>query len=209
MREPRAFLFDEPLSNLDAQLRAGTRAELARLHRRLDATMLYVTHDQVEAMTLGDRVAVLRGGALQQVDTPDALYRRPANAFVATFIGSPAMNLLRGTIRCEGDTCRFQGSGLSIALSPAASSHRDRTVLLGIRPHDLALRDQPEALRLTVTLVERLGNEQILHLALPEGGELLAAARADPPIQPGDVVPLGIPTAAVHLFDSATADRLA
>jgi multiple sugar transport system ATP-binding protein len=209
VREPRAFLFDEPLSNLDAQLRAGTRAELARLHRRLGATMVYVTHDQVEAITLGDRVAVLRGGVLQQVDTPDALYRRPANAFVATFIGSPAMNLLRGTLRCEGDKCRFQGSGLSIPLAPGTSPRSNAGVLLGIRPHDLALSDQPEALRLPVTLVERLGNEQILHLALPQGGELLAAARADPPIQTGDVVPVGIPAGAVHLFDSETADRRA
>ncbi len=209
VREPRAFLFDEPLSNLDAQLRAGTRAELARLHRRLAATMLYVTHDQVEAMTLGDRVAVLRDGALQQVDTPDALYRRPANAFVATFIGSPAMNLLRGTIRCTGEHCRFEGSGLSIALSPAASSHRDRTVLLGIRPHDLTLSDEPEALRLSVTLVERLGNEQILHLALPDGDALLAAARSEPPVQPDDVVPVGVPTAAIHLFDRTTSQKLA
>src|SRR5881398_1735238 len=114
VREPKAFLFDEPLSNLDAQLRVETRAELARLHRRLTATMVYVTHDQVEAMTLGTRVAVLKDGVLQQVAPPMELYRRPINQFVAGFIGSPAMNFIRGTITRDNGHARFSAPGVTI-----------------------------------------------------------------------------------------------
>ena len=127
VREPKAFLFDEPLSNLDAQLRVETRAELARLHRRLAATMVYVTHDQVEAMTLGTRVAVLKDGMLQQVAPPMELYRRPQNRFVASFIGSPSMNFVRGEVeRTSGDVMRFEAPGFSVTL-PRGASPKSRT----------------------------------------------------------------------------------
>src|SRR5690349_3541114 len=139
VREPKAFLFDEPLSNLDAQLRVETRAELARLHRRLAATMVYVTHDQVEAMTLGTRVAVLRDGMLQQVAPPMELYRRPANQFVASFIGSPSMNFVRGAISRDGGLPRFTApGGLTIAVPTGLPAH-EGPAILGVRPHDIVL----------------------------------------------------------------------
>src|SRR5690348_7780254 len=129
VREPKAFLFDEPLSNLDAQLRVETRAELARLHRRLGATMVYVTHDQVEAMTLGTRVAVLKDGTLQQVAPPMELYRRPLNQFVASFIGSPSMNFVEGSISRENGRAQFNASGISIPV-PASMAVREGAVIL-------------------------------------------------------------------------------
>src|SRR6266568_3109174 len=146
VRKPDVFLFDEPLSNLDAKLRVQMRREIARLHRELRATMLYVTHDQAEAMTLGDRIVVLNGGAVQQIDTPLATYRRPRNTFVAGFIGSPAMNLLPGAIvrhggaggalefRAEGDAFSL---GLPLAWQRALGNAEGRPVILGIRPEDL------------------------------------------------------------------------
>src|SRR5690348_5553316 len=142
VREPKAFLFDEALSNLDAQLRVETRAELARLHRRLGATMVYVTHDQVEAMTLGTRVAVLKDGVLQQVAPPMELYRRPRNQFVASFIGSPSMNFVRGSIERENGRARFIAPGFTIPLADGAM--RPGAVVLAVRPHDLALGGTPD-----------------------------------------------------------------
>src|SRR5688572_14315509 len=131
VREPRAFLMDEPLSNLDAKLRVSMRAQLGRLHERLGVTTVYVTHDQVEAMTLGDRVAVMRRGVLQQCDTPQALFARPANLFVAAFIGSPAMNLVEAEV--NGSEARFGACRLAL---PAGARLPGR-VILGLRPHDL------------------------------------------------------------------------
>ena len=161
VREPKAFLMDEPLSNLDAKLRVHMRAELQRLHERLGTTTVYVTHDQVEAMTLGDRVAVMRDGILQQVDTPQNLYRHPANLFVAAFIGSPPMNLVEATVR--GDRVAF--AGFDIPIQPGALAAFDgRTVILGIRPSDIedhALwhgEDLP-TIDVTVDVTEELGSE--------------------------------------------------
>jgi len=132
VREPQAFLMDEPLSNLDAKLRVGMRAELARLHERLGVTTIYVTHDQVEAMTLGQRVAVMRTGRVQQVDTPQALYDSPVNLFVAAFMGSPSMNLVRAEV--DGDAVSF--AGFRIPLDAERRPRRDGTVILGIRPQE-------------------------------------------------------------------------
>ncbi|HEY7237379.1 MAG TPA: ABC transporter ATP-binding protein, partial [Gemmatimonadaceae bacterium] len=157
VREPKAFLFDEPLSNLDAQLRVETRAELARLHRRLGATMVYVTHDQVEAMTLGTRVAVLKDGMLQQVAPPMELYREPQNQFVASFIGSPSMNFVRGAIQRDGGRLRFVAPGFSLAL-PDGRTMREGPVVVGVRPHDIALDGlDSTGARGVVSLVEPLG----------------------------------------------------
>ena len=161
VRQPAAYLMDEPLSNLDAKLRVAMRAELARLHEQMGVTTVYVTHDQVEAMTLGSRVAVLRGGVLQQCDTPETLFERPANAFVAGFIGSPAMNLLEGTV--TGDAVRFGAE--SLALAPEVAERvGERDVILGIRPTDFLLAGpdvDPALPRLRVVpdVVERLGSE--------------------------------------------------
>jgi multiple sugar transport system ATP-binding protein len=163
VREPKAFLMDEPLSNLDAKLRVSMRAELARLHERLGVTTVYVTHDQVEAMTLGQRVAVMRDGVIQQVDAPQNLFHRPRNLFVAAFIGSPAMNLVEA--RIDGGLVRFAGIELPLpGGSPLAGS--DREVILGLRPSDFehgatAARDWPR-IRVKPDVVEQLGSETYL-----------------------------------------------
>ncbi len=162
IREPVAFLMDEPLSNLDAKLRVQMRAELARLHDRLRTTTVYVTHDQVEAMTLGDRVAVLRDGLLQQVDTPQRLFARPVNLFVAAFVGSPPMNLVEGTV--EGGAISFAGFHLPLGERTNLSSWEGRTVIVGIRPSDLEDADLWAAsgasvLDVEVDITEELGSE--------------------------------------------------
>jgi multiple sugar transport system ATP-binding protein len=180
VREPAAFLMDEPLSNLDAKLRVGMRAELARLHERLGVTTIYVTHDQVEAMTLGQRVAVLRDGVIQQVDTPQSLYARPDNLFVAAFIGSPAMNLVEATV--AGDRVSF--AGLELPVDPERRPSRDGDVILGIRPEefeDASLADPGlPAIEVRALVLEELGSDS--HVIFPieaprvEAEELKAAA---------------------------------
>ena len=162
IREPVAFLMDEPLSNLDAKLRVQMRAELARLHDRLRTTTVYVTHDQVEAMTLGDRVAVLRDGLLQQVDTPQRLFARPVNLFVAAFVGSPPMNLVEGTV--EGGAISFAGFHLPLGERTNLSGYEGRTVIVGIRPSDLEDADLwatsgATVLDVEVDITEELGSE--------------------------------------------------
>jgi len=169
VREPRAFLMDEPLSNLDAKLRVQMRAEIARIQRDLKVTTIYVTHDQSEAMTLGDRVAVMRKGELQQLDSPQALYRRPINLFVAEFIGSPAMNLVEAEV-ADGRV-RFGDHGLPADEHPGLRDYEGRKVALGIRPEDLedaALSDAPPEHRLPVTidLREDMGSEIFLHFSI-------------------------------------------
>ena len=178
VREPEAFLMDEPLSNLDAKLRVEMRAEISRIQRDLRATTIYVTHDQTEAMTMGDRVAVMRGGFLQQVDSPQNLYDHPANLFVAEFIGSPAMNLVQGTLvrRDEGLAVRFGEYELKVAESsvmkrPALASYVDRDVVVGIRPEDMGdadLRESPadESLEVVTDLRENMGAEVFLHFSV-------------------------------------------
>jgi multiple sugar transport system ATP-binding protein len=213
VREPLAFLFDEPLSNLDAQLRVETRVELSRLHRQLAATMVYVTHDQSEALTLGDRIAVLRDGVLQQVASPMELYSRPANRFVGGFIGSPAMNFLEGTLEAEEGSGErdgrftFTGNGLSVSVrGDMAGSSR---VVLGVRPQHLeVVADGEETVRAEVTLVEPMGNEQIVYVSLPGGERLVAVALPEPPIRPGTIVALRVRGDAVHVFDASSGARL-
>ena len=211
VREPKAFLFDEPLSNLDAQLRVDTRAELARLHRRLGSTMVYVTHDQVEAMTLGTRVAVLKEGVLQQVAPPMELYRRPLNQFVAGFIGSPAMNFVTGALHRDGATVAFRSPGLHLPLAPLANGVVPSAgeVVLGIRPQDLELgRAGNGASRAVVSLVEPLGSEQIVHLTIEGDRDLIAVVGADTTPRVDDVVTVHVPPAAAHFFDPGTGVRL-
>jgi multiple sugar transport system ATP-binding protein len=163
VREPQAFLMDEPLSNLDAKLRVGMRTELARLHERLGITTVYVTHDQVEAMTLGQRVAVMRGGEIQQVDAPQNLYRNPANLFVAAFIGSPSMNLVEA--RIEDGHASFGGYRI-----PLSRHVPDGNVILGVRPQDFedaALADPSlPSIEIEVAVVEELGSETHAHFRI-------------------------------------------
>ena len=211
VREPLAFLFDEPLSNLDARLRVGTRAELARLHQRLGATMIYVTHDQTEAMTLGTRVAVLHDGMLQQLAPPMTLYREPANLFVAGFIGSPGMNVLSGRIRATDSATVFEGHGLR--LDVVAADRRERDVVLGVRPHDLSIgppggESDTSHLSARVWLVEALGSEQIVHVSAGDLHDLLIVVPADRNYRIGESVSVRPATAALHFFDRESGIRV-
>jgi len=210
VREPRAFLFDEPLSNLDARLRLETRAELSRLHRRLGATMIYVTHDQVEAMTLGERVAVLKDGALQQVAPPMELYKQPANRFVAGFIGSPAMNFIEGTLRRDGDDCVFASPSLTLPV-PCAPTDGDR-VVFGVRPEHITLgaseADGGTVVQGAVALIEPIGGEQIVHVTLADGAGLVATAPPDVPVAVDENVSLHIAFDRVQLFSARDGRRL-
>jgi multiple sugar transport system ATP-binding protein len=212
VREPLAFLFDEPLSNLDARLRVETRAELARLHQRLGTTMVYVTHDQVEAMTLGTRVAVMHEGALQQVAPPMTLYREPATTFVAGFIGSPAMNFLRGRVDWSaGDKGRFAGEGLTLEVAARDGVRRATgEIVLGVRPQRLSLvaPDGAADWRGTVWLVEAHGNEQVVHLKAESVEDLVLVAPPDAAVRIGEEVGIDVSRGAVHLFDGATGAAL-
>ena len=224
VREPRVFLFDEPLSNLDAKLRTQMRTEIARLHNRLEATMIYVTHDQVEAMTMGDRIVVLEAGRVQQVDVPLGLYERPANRFVAGFIGSPTMNFIEGRVVRDGNPgFRARDGTLTLAL-PAGFAAPDpegsgREVVLGIRPEDLTLagrtnedaetptpRDGSRA-RFILELLEPMGNEVFVYA---RAGELPVVARVPPQDLPerGAEIDLRFDLSKAHFFDAATGERL-
>jgi multiple sugar transport system ATP-binding protein len=208
VREPLAFLFDEPLSNLDAQLRVETRVELARLHRQLGATMVYVTHDQSEALTLGDRIAVLRDGALQQVASPMELYARPANRFVAGFIGSPAMNFVEGNLSDSGGRgATFTGEGITVDVR--VDRQPGNRVVLGVRPQHLeVVADGEGTIRAEVAIVEPMGNEQIVYSTLPGGKRLVAVAAPEPAIEPGSQVTMMVKADSVHLFDAETGARI-
>ena len=178
VREPDVFLFDEPLSNLDAQLRTEMRIELAELHRRLGATMIYVTHDQVEAMTLGHRIAVMNAGRIVQIDAPRRVYERPADTFVARFIGAPAMNLLPGVV-ADG---LFKGSGVTLPL--LADHHVGGAVTLGLRPEALSRAPGAGAVRGTLRLVEHVGADAYLHVDVGGSAVIARAPRLseDPPV---------------------------
>lgn len=174
VREPKVFLMDEPLSNLDAQLRVQTRTQIATLQRRLKTTTVYVTHDQVEAMTMGDRVAILKDGVIQQADTPDNLYQAPANAFVAGFIGSPSMNLFEVTV--TGGAADINGYAVSVPPETAAKA-TDGKLIVGVRPEDLKLSDS--GIPMTVQLVEALGPDTYVYGSLPmAGGPTTVVSRA-------------------------------
>jgi multiple sugar transport system ATP-binding protein len=217
VREPQVFLMDEPLSNLDAKLRVSTRTQIAALQRRLGTTTVYVTHDQVEAMTMGDRVAVLHEGVLQQCDAPRALYERPANAFVAGFIGSPAMNL--HTARIVDDHVQFAGARIPLprARIAAAATEPGDSITLGFRPESLELvGEQDGGFPMTVDLVEELGSDAFCYATL-EGhadnsvsGKVDVIARVDPRTPPatGDRIHARIRPGEVHLFSVETGTRL-
>jgi multiple sugar transport system ATP-binding protein len=188
VREPRAFLLDEPLSNLDPLLRADTRTELVLLHRRLGATMVHVTHDQEEAMTLGTRVAVMRDGRLEQVGTPLEIFQRPANVFVATFFGSPAMNIWRCGWTRTATGIRLAGEGLALDLEGGGTLRLDQdTVLVGVRPHDISLAPRGDADAAgRVDVVEPLGATTVLHVRIDSRSE--RAIRIVVPADRGPVV---------------------
>jgi ABC-type sugar transport system ATPase subunit len=200
VREPALFLFDEPLSNLDAQLRQGMRVELARLHERLGATMVYVTHDQVEAMTLGREIVVLAQGEVQQKGAPREIYARPANLFVAGFIGSPAINLLAGRVEGAGGgpVLACPRAELELELPPAAAGLEGREITLGVRPEDL--RPAEEGFAAELELIERIGSESVLHLRRGEA-RLRTLAAPDFSAEPGSRLALSPRAEAFHYFD--------
>jgi multiple sugar transport system ATP-binding protein len=230
VREPQAFLMDEPLSNLDANLRVQMRAEISRLQRELGATTIYVTHDQVEAMTMGDRVAVLRRGKLQQCAKPQELYDRPVNLFVASFIGSPAMNFVQADVVRDGDevVCRIGDAKVRVpAAYDALGAHAGRTVALGVRPEHVHRAGDGADLRLpgSVVLTESLGSELLVHAdvrgrlvaakqvleVLVEGEELfsreegivriVASFESDDPVRVGDGIEFALDPRRLHFFD--------
>jgi multiple sugar transport system ATP-binding protein len=215
VRSPQVFLMDEPLSNLDAKLRVQTRTQIAALQRRLGTTTVYVTHDQVEAMTMGDRVAVLRGGILEQCDTPLRLYQQPANVFVAGFIGSPGMNIAEFRLEDGEATLGKARVRLTPATVTALGDEGADRVVLGFRPEsvDLVSENTPGAFPVTVDVVEELGSDAFLHGSLPDGGGTEGGsviARVDPngPPAKGSTVYLRIQPGKEHVFSPRTGLRL-
>jgi len=209
VRDPKVFLFDEPLSNLDASLRASTRLEIAKLHRRLEATMIYVTHDQVEAMTLGDRICVMHDGRVAQIGAPLDVYRRPASVFVARFLGSPPMNIVPARVeRVNGGAAALVGGG-AFALDGAAAGAAEGAVLLGFRPEDIALAAPDGRPSAVVQAVELLGAETILAATLDGGGDIAVRAPRDVTARPGERIGLAVEPQALHLFDPQTGAALA
>lgn len=204
LRHPKLFLFDEPLSNLDAKLRVELRSEIKSLHQRLDATMIYVTHDQVEAMTMADRIVVLKDGHIEQVGTPLELYDRPNNAFVASFIGSPAMNLFAGRLERDGWVVTDDGVRLPLAAVPAHSV--GQRVLYGVRPQHFVLQ-QPQSLSAQVNVVEPTGSEtQIVFDIGAQRATALFHERIA--ARPGETLNLLPDPRQAHLFDAASGQRL-
>jgi multiple sugar transport system ATP-binding protein len=205
VREPAVFLMDEPLSNLDATLRISMRSLIKRLHHRLRATFVYVTHDQAEAMTLADRIAVMKGGIIQQLDTPAGIYERPANVFVATFLGSPQMNLLEGVIDEAGG---FRRGDLHLPL-PGVAALPGQDVVLGLRPEDIARPGEaPSRLATRVDLVSPLGSETHVEVTGPGEAAMVLRVPKDWTVREGEALEVGIDPARLHLFDRASGQRL-
>ncbi|CAB3767110.1 ABC transporter ATP-binding protein [Paraburkholderia solisilvae] len=221
VREADVFLFDEPLSNLDAKLRTELRRELKQLHQRLNATMIYVTHDQVEAMTLATRMAVMKSGVIQQFGTPAEVYARPENLFVATFLGSPAMNLLNGTLVPDGERVHFRGAHLTLDVSRyafRAAPTAGRPCVLGVRPEDVRVRIDGEnsaagagnaatGERATVSLVEPMGNHRVIWLDY-HGAQIASIDQDKRPVAVGDAAAFTVDGAHISLFDEASGSRL-
>ena len=211
VREPQVFLMDEPLSNLDAKLRVSTRAQIAALQRRLGVTTVYVTHDQVEAMTMGDRVAVLKDGLLQQVDSPLNLYDKPRNAFVAGFIGSPAMNLME--VPVDGDSVRLDNLSVPLPRGTREKIGNAKSVTLGVRPEAFTLGgENDKGVPATVDVVEELGADAFIyaHRQDDSGQENLLVARHDARrmIKPGATVRFAVEPESIHLFSVETGERV-
>jgi multiple sugar transport system ATP-binding protein len=204
VRRPIAFLLDEPLSNLDAELRVSTRAELAALHARLGSTMIYVTHDQVEAMTLAHRIVVMRAGKIEQVGTPLDLYNTPANRFVAGFIGAPHMNFLKGqVVGRQGGSAVLQLAGTHrLEIAAPAALKEGQSVLVGVRPQHLKLTEDAGAPKLDVRLVEALGSETVIHGDLA-GEKILAVIQGQQRFAQGQQVGLQLADTLLHIFDDA------
>jgi len=210
VRNPKVFLFDEPLSNLDAKLRVAMRGEIVKLHHTLGTTMIYVTHDQVEAMTMADRIIVMKDGVIHQIDTPLKVYNHPANLFVAGFIGSPAINLVNGKIISQANALAFDGGDFVLSLTPnqqeLLKGYLNRKIIMGIRPEDMydarfdSMAEAPSEFQALVDLVEPLGNEY--HVSLATKGNQFTA-RFDPKELPrmGETLAITVDMSRAHFFD--------
>ncbi|MFN2158650.1 MAG: ABC transporter ATP-binding protein [Anaerolineales bacterium] len=217
VREPKVFLFDEPLSNLDAKLRVETRANINKLHQELQTTFIYVTHDQVEAMTMASRIAVITKGILQQIDTPQTLYDLPDNLFVAGFIGSPAMNFFQGTLRRDNGRIIVDGGTFNVQIpekrNDTYAEHLDKSIIFGIRPEDIHNPDFtppgiiPQPVECTVDVTELMGNEIFVYL---KTGENVFVARVDPRSQykVNDNVQVVFNMENMHIFDRETEEAI-
>ncbi|QHS18123.1 ABC transporter ATP-binding protein [haloarchaeon 3A1-DGR] len=214
VREPEIFLFDEPLSNLDAKLRISMRTELNRLHNKIGKTSIYVTHDQAEAMTLGDRIAVMEDAEIQQLAPPQTVYDKPVNQFVAGFIGSPQMNFFTGTVRSEGDRTVVETDTFEFSLPTTIEDQMDRDpgsgqdITFGIRPEDISVEEtSPNTVTSEIIVVEEMGSDY--HLTLERDGvEYQALVEPDRSLQRGDEVETAFDLAKCHLFDAATGESL-
>ncbi|MEM8702599.1 MAG: sn-glycerol-3-phosphate ABC transporter ATP-binding protein UgpC [Pseudomonadota bacterium] len=207
VRDAKVFLFDEPLSNLDAKLRAHMRVEIRQLHERLKATTIYVTHDQIEAMTMADKIVLMKGGKIEQVGTPDDLYDRPATRFTADFIGSPSMNFIEGEITSQNGSPHFVGPHINLPLDAGLKAGPGQKVICGLRPSDLVATGSG-AITGTVKLVEKTGADVNIHVDLSETASLVATMARDNGTSAGDSIELTIPPRAVHLFDAKTENRI-
>jgi len=208
VRDPKVFLFDEPLSNLDAKLRVAMRAEIKALHQRLKTTTVYVTHDQVEAMTMADRIVVMQDGRIEQIGTPLELYDHPANLFVAQFIGSPAMNVVTGTLRRNADDAWVDADGGGRwPLATNAPGSDGMRVAYGVRPSDLGVAAGARSIAAEVIVVEPTGAETEL-LVRVGTNEIVVVVHGRPNAEPGATVPLAIDSGAVHLFDPTSGEAL-
>jgi len=211
IRNPRVFLFDEPLSNLDAALRVQMRLEIARLHRRLGATMVYVTHDQVEAMTLADKIVVLNAGRIEQIGSPIELYNAPANRFVAQFIGSPRMNFFPAEFSASQQPRELILGAARFAVGdPVRATRAGEPIEAGVRPEHLAIGiDSPPLFEAEIAIVERLGSETIVYLDAPGSAEPVAIkVTASCGLRPGERVPVTLADGVIHLFDAAGGDGI-
>ncbi|USD67097.1 ABC transporter ATP-binding protein [Vibrio sp. SCSIO 43136] len=215
VRDADIYLFDEPLSNLDAKLRAELRLEIKKLHRTLNSTMIYVTHDQIEALTLADRIAVMKDGIIQQLDTPNNVYHKPQNLFVATFLGSPAMNCVEGVLSVKGDTVRFQTSELDIDVSdyPFQSQAIDKMkVTLGVRPEHLHTTVQSEqgsnVLTGSVELVEPMGSDILVWTKFSDSHTLSHRTHSETTLEVGQTVCVAVDAKRCSIFDSVSTNRL-
>ena len=206
VRNPKVFLFDEPLSNLDAKLRVAMRAEIKQLHQRLKTTTIYVTHDQIEAMTMADTIVVMNDGNIEQIGAPLELYDRPNNRFVAGFIGSPAMNFLAGRVAINGKEATFQGDGaMNVPLGRPPAVSDGHAVILGVRPEHFALGGGIEA---EVAVVEPTGAEVQVNARAANGDEIVAVFRERRMFEPGEKIRLMPQHGTVHLFDQTTGARI-
>jgi multiple sugar transport system ATP-binding protein len=212
VRKVGVYLFDEPLSNLDAQLRAELRVEIKRLHQRLGATMIYVTHDQIEALTLADRIAVMQGGVIQQLDTPRKIYREPVNRFVASFVGSPAMNFITGQVEADDNGSVFATGGVRTPLRGYAfrNGAAAEEAVLGIRPESIltGAAAGPEALTATIEMIEPMGADSLIWCRLGPNAAFSVRVDSHDHLDIGGLLPVSFPAASVSLFDAGSGNRL-